>query len=190
MVTYGKSLAGGLPIGVVCGTKELMRRFRADRPADICFARGTFNSHPYVMTAMDEFLSRLASPNFRAVYDELDETWNGRAKQLNDSLAGADVPVRLANLSSIWMVHYTEPSRYNWMLQYYLRAEGLALSWVGTGRLIFSLNYSDADFAAVADRFVTAGGKMQQDGWWWSDRALSNRSIRRGILREMIAQRF
>ena len=56
MVTYGKSLAGGLPVGVVCGRKELMRRFRDDRPADVCFARGTFNSHPYVMTAMDEFL--------------------------------------------------------------------------------------------------------------------------------------
>ncbi len=90
MVTYGKSLAGGLPVGMVCGRKDLMRRFRDDRPADICFARGTFNSHPYVMTAMDEFLGRLASPNFRSVYIGLDETWNGRAKQLNDRLTGAD----------------------------------------------------------------------------------------------------
>lgn len=81
MVTYGKSLAGGLPVGVVCGRKDLMRRFRDDRPADICFARGTFNSHPYVMTSMDEFLSRLASPNFRSIYNGLDETWNGRAKR-------------------------------------------------------------------------------------------------------------
>ena len=32
MVTYGKSLAGGLPVGVVCGRKDLMRRFRDDRP--------------------------------------------------------------------------------------------------------------------------------------------------------------
>ena len=65
MVTYGKSLAGGLPVGAVCGRKDLMRRFRDDRPVDVCFARGTFNSHPYVMTAMDEFLSRLASPEFQ-----------------------------------------------------------------------------------------------------------------------------
>ena len=65
------------------------------------------------------------------------------------------------------MVHYTEPSRYNWMLQYYLRAEGLALSWVGTGRLIFSLNYTEADFAEVTDRFVAASEKMKRDGWWW-----------------------
>ena len=39
------------------------------------------------MTAMDEFLSRLASANFRAVYEGLDETWNVRAKLLNDRLA-------------------------------------------------------------------------------------------------------
>ena len=86
------------------------------------------------------------------------------------------------------MVHYTEPSRYNWMLQYYLRAEGLALSWVGTGRLIFSLNYTDADFAEVADRFVAAAEKMKRDGWWWHDASLTNKSIRRQILKEMLTQ--
>jgi glutamate-1-semialdehyde 2,1-aminomutase len=189
MVTYGKSLAGGLPIGAVCGRKDLMRRFREDHPVDVCFARGTFNSHPYVMTAMDEFLSRLASPNFRGIYNGLDETWNGRAKSLNDRLATADLPVRVSNLSSIWMVHYTEPSRYNWMLQYYLRAEGLALSWVGTGRLIFSLNYTDADFAEVEKRFVAAAEKMKRDGWWWREPSLTNKKIRRQILKEMITRK-
>src|SRR5271169_2757982 len=52
MVTYGKTVAGGLPIGVLCGVAHLMKRFREGRPADICFARGTFNAHPYVMGAM------------------------------------------------------------------------------------------------------------------------------------------
>ena len=190
MVTYGKSLAGGLPVGVVCGRKDLMRRFREDHPVDVCFARGTFNSHPYVMTAMDEFLSRLASPNFRSVYNGLDEIWDERARRLNQMLAEHDLPVRVSNLSSIWMVHYTEPSRYNWMFQYYLRLEQLALSWVGTGRLIFSLNYTDADFAEVAKRFVAAAEKMKQDGWWWRDASLTNKTIRRQVLKEILTRVF
>jgi glutamate-1-semialdehyde 2,1-aminomutase len=100
------------------------------------------------------------------------------------------LPVEVANLGSIWTVCYLRPSRYNWMLQYYLRAEGLALSWIGTGRLIFSLNYTDADFQAVADRFVAAARAMEQDGWWWHPPAATNKSIRRRILKEMIAHRL
>ncbi len=190
LVTYGKTLGGGLPIGVVCGRHELMKRFRDDRPADICFARGTFNSHPYVMAAMNEFLRYLKTPEADATYRDLDAIWNRRANELNARLAAAGLPVEVANLSSIWTVCYTEPSRYNWMLQYYLRAEGLALSWIGTGRLIFSLNYTEADFAAVADRFVAAAQAMQRDGWWWHNPALTNKTIKRTILKEMIRRKL
>jgi glutamate-1-semialdehyde 2,1-aminomutase len=190
MVTYGKTLGGGLPVGVLCGRKELMRRFRDDRPVDVCFARGTFNSHPYVMAAMHEFLRRLESPEIRGLYAGLDEVWDRRTEELNDRLRHEGLPVQIANLSSIWTVCYTQPSRYNWMLQYYLRAEGLALSWVGTGRLIFSLNYTQADFDAVADRFVAAAKAMQQEGWWWADPAATDKSIRRRLLWETIAHRL
>ena len=186
LVTYGKSLGGGLPVGVVCGRADLMKRFDDGHPADVCLARGTFNSHPYVMGAMHEFLTRLDSEPVRALYRDLDAVWERRAAELNARLEVAKLPVQVANLSSIWTFNYLAPSRYNWMFQYYLRAEGLALSWVGTARLIFSLNYSDADFAAVADRVVAAATAMQRDGWWWQDAALTNRAIRRQVLRELL----
>ena len=189
MVTYGKTVAGGLPIGVVCGRKDLMRRFRDDRPADVCFARGTFNSHPYVMGAMHEFLTRLEGEDIKAMYRNIDEVWNARAERLNERLHELDLNVQVANLSSIWTVCYPRASRYNWMLQYYLRAHGLALSWVGTGRLIFSLDYSDADFAEVTDRFVAAARQMHDDAWWWCSDELSNRAIRRRVLREILQAR-
>jgi glutamate-1-semialdehyde 2,1-aminomutase len=190
MATYGKTLGGGWPVGALCGRADLMKRFREDRPADICFARGTFNSHPGVMGAMAEFLERIEAPEIAELYADLDGVWNRRAAQLNARLAEAGLPVRLANMSSIWTVSYTVPSRYNWMLQFYLRAEGLALAWIGTGRLIFSLNYTEADFAAVADRFVAAARACQADGWWWHAPGASSKAIRRRILREILAHKL
>ncbi len=187
LVTYGKTLGGGLPVGVVCGKAALMKRYREERPADICFARGTFNAHPYVMGAMQVFLERLHSAPVRDMYANLDATWNRRAEQMNLRLREAGLPLQVANLSSVWTVFYTQPSRYNWMLQFYLRAHGLHLSWVGTGRLIFSLNYTQAEFDEVLARFVAAAREMQADGWWWQDEKLTNQSIRRGLVREMLS---
>ena len=190
LVTYGKTVAGGLPIGVVCGRAAWMKRFRDDKPADVCFARGTFNSHPHVMGAMQAFLDRFDSAPVRSMYEQLDETWNARVERFNARMHFEGLPPRAANLSSIWTIGYTVPSRYNWMLQYYLRAHGLALSWIGTGRLIFSLNYAQRDFDAVLDRFVAAAREMQADGWWWHKPEQTNRAIRRGLLKEMLAHRF
>ncbi|HEY9094510.1 MAG TPA: aminotransferase class III-fold pyridoxal phosphate-dependent enzyme, partial [Hydrogenophaga sp.] len=189
MVTYGKTLGGGFPVGVVCGRAAWMKRFREDRPADICFARGTFNAHPVVMGAMNVFLKRLETPEVRAIYAGLDDTWDRRAAQLNRQLADAGLPLRVANLSSIWTITFTQPSRYNWLLQFYMRAQGLALSWVGSGRLVFSLNYSEADFAAVGERLQAAAQRMLDDGWWHTGQQ-DNRDIRRGVLREMLAHRL
>jgi glutamate-1-semialdehyde 2,1-aminomutase len=168
MVTYGKTLGGGLPIGVVCGKAQWMKRFNDHIPADICFARGTFNAHPYVMSTMNVFLKSLERKDICALYDDLDGTWNQRAQTLNQRLNVEKLPVQVANLSSIWTVLYTQPACYNWLFQHYLRLEDLALSWVGTGRIIFSLNYSQADFGVSATDLyelhticnVTVGGNV------------------------------
>lgn len=190
LVIYGKSLGGGFPVGVVCGKAALMRRFKPERPADLCFARGTFNAHPYVMGAMHAFLRRLRTPEVQAIYQGLDERWRARVQAFNQALQQAGMPLQVEALSSIWTVNYTQPSRYHWLLQYYLREQGLALSWVGTGRFIFSLNYSDADMAEVTRRFIEAGRRMQADGWWWSGPELTHKAIRRRLLREMLVHKL
>ena len=190
MVTYGKTLGGGLPIGVVCGRADLMKRFKTEEPANISFARGTFNSHPHVMACMSVFLERIREPRIQEIYAKADGLWNARVAGLNAELEAAALPVRVANMHSIVTILYGVPSRYNWMFQFYLRAEGLELSWTGSGRLIMSLNYSDEDFAAVARCFVAAARQMQADGWWWTAPHLTNKWIKRQMLKDMLATRF
>lgn len=190
IVTYGKTLGGGLPVGVVCGKHHLMKRFREDRPTQICFARGTFNSHPLVMSTMNEFLCEIERPEYQTQYKTIDSHWNERVTQLNDRLASKALPIKIVNLVSIWTILYQVPSRYNWMFQYYLRAQGLAISWVGSGRLILSHNFSDQDYEAVMDRFVAAAEAMQADGWWWHPPEMTNEAIKKQIFRDMLFDRF
>ena len=191
LVTYGKTLGGGLPVGVICGAHRFMKRFRDDRPSDACFARGTFNSHPYVMGAMNEFLRRLdGDAADRASYEGLDERWNARAQLLNDRLAAKGLPVRVANLVSVWTVLYEKPSRYNWMFQYYLRAEGLVLS-VGRQRpadlqpQLHGRGLPRRRRALRRGRRGDASRRLVVDG-----AGADNKSIRRAILREVLAALF
>jgi len=190
MVTYGKTLGGGLPVGVVCGKHQLMRRFKPNRPVNVSFARGTFNSHPYVLASMNVFLNRIKEDDIQQQYQSLDDTWNKRVETLNSRFEENKLPVKIANLSSIWTILYTQPSRYNWMYQYYLRAHGLALSWVGSGRIIMSHNFTDDDFEQVTNRFIDAANEMKADGWWWINDKLSDKSIKKQIFRGMLNARF
>jgi glutamate-1-semialdehyde 2,1-aminomutase len=163
-----------------------MRRFRDDKPANICFARGTFNSHPYVMATMNEFLLALETPEIKQTYENLEQRWDTRRDQLNAALEQAECPVRVANLVSVWTTVYTQPCRYNWMLQYYLRLHGLQPAWTGTGRFIMSHSLTDEDFEEIVARFVAAATEMKAAGWWWQAAGLTNKGIKRGVLREML----
>ncbi|WP_374657227.1 aminotransferase class III-fold pyridoxal phosphate-dependent enzyme [Inhella sp.] len=182
LVTYGKTLGGGLPVGVVCGKAAWMRRFRDDKPADICFARGTFNAHPQVICAMQVFLEALDSPAIQDVYAGQAQRWDARVARFNAALQEAGHPVQVRHLQSIWTLAFPTPGRYHWMLQFYLREQGLLLSWVGSGRIVFSLDFSETDMDEVLRRFLAACAQMRADGWW--DGAPSSKQLKRQLLLE------
>jgi glutamate-1-semialdehyde 2,1-aminomutase len=72
------------------------------------------------------------------------------------------------------------------MLQYYLREQGIALSWVGSGRMIFNFEFDDTTFQLFSSRFIKAAQRMQEEGWWWTAENQTNRNIRRQVLKEML----
>jgi glutamate-1-semialdehyde 2,1-aminomutase len=130
VVVYGKTVAGGMPIGVVCGKNHLMRRFDTERPMRIAYVVGTFSGHPAVMGAMNEFLRWVLQPATAKLYQEANARCEQWVRSTNQDLVEAALPLRVVNLGSVWTVLFEEPSRYNWLLQYYLRVEGLR--WVGS----------------------------------------------------------
>ena len=98
--------------------------------------------------------------------------------------------LQVAGMETVWAVLYDLPGRYHWLLQYYLREQGVAMSWVGSGRMIMSLNFDDAMFDQFCERFVQAAKNMQQDGWWWTPALDQQRPIRRQVFKEMLKARW
>ena len=188
MVVYGKTVAGGMPIGVVCSTKTLMRRFDPEHPMRVAYVVGTFSAHPAVMGAMNEFLQWVTDPATPALYDEMNERCAQWAQATNRALAEAALPVRVVYLATVWTILFIEPGRYNWLLQYYLRAEGVTLSWVGTGRCLGTMDFTEKDYAALQTKLVDAAAKMQADGWWLgADHPRREKTMRLRLIREVLA---
>jgi glutamate-1-semialdehyde 2,1-aminomutase len=188
MVVYGKTVGGGMPIGVVCGRRALMRRFDPARPMRIAYVIGTFSAHPVVMGAMNEFLRWLQDPATAELYEEMNERCTRWAQATNRRLTDLELPVRVVHLATVWTVVFTEPGRYNWLLQYYLRAEGVTLSWVGTGRCLSSMDFTEKDYEALEAKLVAAASKMKAGGWWLTaeDHPRRDRRMRTRLIREVL----
>ena len=187
MVVYGKTVAGGMPIGVVCGTKALMRRFDPERPMRLAYVVGTFSAHPVVMGAMNEFLKFAVDPASASLWDDMNDRCATFARDTNYRLAEAELPLQVVHLGSVWTVRFTEPGRYHWLLQYYLRAEGVSMTWVGTGRMLGTMDFSDKDYEALGDKLVEAARKMKADGWWLTaeEHPRRERAMRASLIREI-----
>jgi len=166
IISYGKTLGGGLPIGVVCGPKHLMARSDASKAARINYVIGTFAGHPFVMACMNAFLKWLKTEETKKAYQDMHENIDAFITRANATFKEKGYPLKLTNWFSVWSMLYETPGRYHWMFQYYLKDAGVNLSWVGTGRLLFSLEWKKADYDRLLDRLLVACEQMQSGGWW------------------------
>src|SRR5262249_43977807 len=144
--------------------------------------------HPAVMGAMNEFLRWVVEPATAKLYEESNQRCAQWLRSTNERLAESSLPLRVVNLATVWTVLFKEPSRYNWLLQYYLRAENITLSWVGTGRCLSSMDFTDEDYRDLQARLFNAAHQMKSDGWWLpaAEYPAREKIMRLRLMREML----
>ena len=147
MVTYGKTVAGGLPVGVLCGRRRLHAPLPRGPARPISASRGARSTRiPTSWARCASSSSAWTASRISALYRDLDAVWNERARSLNERLSAEqsarqgrepvhDLDGLLHAAVALQLDVSILPTR-----------GGLALSWVGTGRLIFSLNYTAGGF--------------------------------------------
>jgi glutamate-1-semialdehyde 2,1-aminomutase len=134
------------------------------------------------------FLRWATSPAAADVYTKIGTQFDAWIGDTNKALERESLPLKVHNLTTVWTIIFNQPGRYHWMFQYYLRAEGIALSWVGTGRLLISLDFTKEDFANCQAALLRAAKRMRDDGWWYlgtAEKPITAKSISQQMGKEM-----
>jgi glutamate-1-semialdehyde 2,1-aminomutase len=102
LVTFGKVIGGGLPVGAFGGKKEIMEHIA---PLGNVYQAGTLSGNPIAMIAGYTMLNELK--NNPSIYTKLDEKTSRIEKSLNDILANKNIPHRINRVGSMMSVFFT-----------------------------------------------------------------------------------
>merc|ERR1719453_2754648 len=127
---------------------------------------------------MNAFLKWHARPETKVLYTAMHTKIANFVSSANKNFKANGYPLELANWFSVWSMMYTKPGRYHWMLQYYMRDAGVALSWVGTGRCLFALDWTEANYEELLKRMLNACAMMEKGGWWVEPKVNVKRAVR------------
>ena len=109
LFTLGKICGGGLPIGVVCGDKDIMSLADPvtirDKEARCAIGGGTFSANPATMAAGLATLDFLRK-NERKVYGKVDELGEMARKGLARIFKDANISCRVTGTKSIFLTHF------------------------------------------------------------------------------------
>ncbi|MFC6930581.1 aminotransferase class III-fold pyridoxal phosphate-dependent enzyme [Actinomadura yumaensis] len=177
LVTYGKVIGGGMPIGVIAGDAEFMapidggRRREGDggfpqRPSMV-FA-GTFSKHPLAMAAAQQMILHLEKESPR-----LQNSLSGRtaalAEKINAHASANGFPIGVEYFSSLFRINVDGSPLSEDMFYLGLLNRGIYV-WEG-GTCFLSAAHSDADCSEIAEAVAEAASEVASRGFWDKARA-------------------
>ena len=178
LLTLGKICGGGMPIGIVCGDKDIMSLAdpvsRRDKEARCAIGGGTFSANPLTMIA------GLATLNFlkenRNVYNKIDRLGSMARKGLSKIFAEAGIRCHVTGLNSIFLVHFGKEvvqdasdvatSNKELLTRYHLALmadHGMFFLPCKMGALSYAHDEDDIKHLMVATEKIVLSGLFKQD---------------------------
>lgn len=108
LFTLGKICGGGMPIGIVCGDKEILSLAdpvsRKDKDVRCAIGGGTFSANPVTMSAGLATLNYLRKN--KNIYSKIDRFGETARKGLSKIFAESKIPCQVTGLGSIFLTHF------------------------------------------------------------------------------------
>ncbi|MGZ5219390.1 MAG: glutamate-1-semialdehyde 2,1-aminomutase [Chitinophagaceae bacterium] len=102
LVTYGKVIGAGMPVGAFGGKRKIMECIA---PLGSVYQAGTLSGNPVAMIAGFTLLNELK--NNPSIYKELDEKTLLLKKRMNEVFENNKIPAQINQLGSMISVHFT-----------------------------------------------------------------------------------
>lgn len=116
LFTLGKIVGGGMPVGLVCGSKEIMSLVdpvkRDEKYKRCSIGGGTFSANPATMSAGLATLEYLRK-NKQTLYARLNALGDQARKRLSRIFNDSKIKVKVTGMGSLFMPHFLGTSNGN-----------------------------------------------------------------------------
>ncbi|MBB4635036.1 non-ribosomal peptide synthetase/type I polyketide synthase [Longimicrobium terrae] len=172
LVTYGKVVAGGLPMGVVGGTEEVMSVFDGGMwnygddsypTGQRTLFAGAYFKHPVSMAVARAILTEVERRG-QPMYDELNARTTALVERINAFLEAGRYPITAAHFSSCFRFFFGPEVVFPDLFNHHLIAEGIYVL-PETGTHFLSPAHTDEDLEAVYRAICTTLRDMRRGGF-------------------------
>ncbi|HEU5230862.1 MAG TPA: aminotransferase class III-fold pyridoxal phosphate-dependent enzyme, partial [Ktedonobacteraceae bacterium] len=173
LVTYGKTVGGGLPVGLIAGKAEYMDAIDGGSwnygdtsypQAVQTFFAGTYFKHPYIMPAVLAIMQQIKR-NGPSLQQQLDLRTEQLVQRLNDYFEQEHVPIFTTRFSSLF--RFVFPPRLKAveanLFFYHLLDQGVYVS--ETRSCFLSTAHTDEDIEAIVTAVKAAVTAMRAGGF-------------------------
>lgn len=170
LVTYGKVIGGGMPIGVLAGKAAFMDALDGGAwkfgdhsvpEAGVTFFAGTFVRHPLTMAALCATLEHIRDAGV-ALYDSLNQRAARFSAQLNEVFTCRGAPLHLDACGSVMYFGIPLEVRFGGLLFYLLREKGVFI--LEGFPLYITTEHSDSDLEHIVRAFDESIAELQACG--------------------------
>lgn len=178
LVTYGKVIGGGMPIGILAGKAAFMDALDGGTwkfgdssvpEAGVTFFAGTFVRHPLTMAVLCATLEHIRDAGVE-LYDTLNQRAALFVTRLNEVFRRHGAPLHLEGCGSVMYFGIPLEARFGGLLFYLLREKGVFI--LEGFPLYLTTAHSDADLDHIVRAFDESIAELQSCGLLPKDAAV------------------
>lgn len=194
LLTYGKVLGGGMPIGILSGKSKFMDALdggywsfgdKSVPESGVTFYAGTFFRHPLALAAAHASLTHLKERG-PELQEQLAEKTDQLVAKINLCFEKNHIPVTVENFASIFYLHFPAEERFASLFYYLLREKGVHL--LENFPCFLTTAHSEDDLEFVARAFEESVAEMQKCGFFPEPFEESNAEILQTISEDGVKQ--